>query len=83
MTPPAVKAHFLRVADESPVPVLLYNIPKYMHFRLEPELIAELAQHENIRGMKDSAGECRSSPGMLSRTAMSTRRARRHVCDGA
>jgi dihydrodipicolinate synthase/N-acetylneuraminate lyase len=28
-----------------------------MHFRLEPELIAELAQHENIRGMKDSAGD--------------------------
>jgi dihydrodipicolinate synthase/N-acetylneuraminate lyase len=57
MTPPAIKAHFLRVADESPIPVLLYNIPKYMHFRLEPELIAELAQHENIRGMKDSAGD--------------------------
>jgi len=57
MTPPAVKAHFMRVADESPVPVLLYNIPKYMHFRLEPELIAELAHHENIRGMKDSAGD--------------------------
>jgi 4-hydroxy-2-oxoglutarate aldolase len=57
MTPPAVKAHYLRVADECPIPVLLYNIPKYMHFRLEPELIAELAQHENIRGMKDSAGD--------------------------
>src|SRR6188474_107723 len=57
MTPAAIKAHFLRVADESPLPVLLYNIPKYMHFRLEPELIAELARHENIRGMKDSAGD--------------------------
>ena len=57
MTPAAIKAHFLRVADESPLPVLLYNIPKYTHFRLEPELIAELARHENIRGMKDSAGD--------------------------
>ena len=57
MTPAAVKAHYQRVADESPVPVLLYNIPKYMHFRLEPELIADLSQHENIRGMKDSAGD--------------------------
>ena len=57
MTPPALKAHYLRVADESPVPVLLYNIPKYAHFRLEPELIAELSTHENIRGMKDSAGD--------------------------
>jgi 4-hydroxy-2-oxoglutarate aldolase len=57
MTPPALEAHYLRVADESPVPVLLYNIPKYAHFRLEPELIAELSMHENIRGMKDSAGD--------------------------
>ena len=57
MTPAALKAHYLRVADESPVPVLLYNIPKYAHFRLEPELIADLSTHENIRGMKDSAGD--------------------------
>jgi 4-hydroxy-2-oxoglutarate aldolase len=57
MTPAAIKAHYLRVADESPVPVLLYNIPKYMHFRLEPDVIAELSSHENIRGMKDSAGD--------------------------
>lgn len=57
MTPTALGAHFTRVADESPVPVLLYNIPKYAHFRLEPELIAELSTHGNIAGMKDSAGD--------------------------
>lgn len=57
MTPAALKAHFTRVADESPVPVLLYNIPKYAHFRLEPELIADLSKHHNITGMKDSAGD--------------------------
>lgn len=53
----ALRAHYFRVADASPVPVLLYNIPRYMHFRLEPELIAELSEHHNIRGMKDSAGD--------------------------
>ncbi|HEX6314928.1 MAG TPA: dihydrodipicolinate synthase family protein [Gemmatimonadaceae bacterium] len=57
MTPAAVRAHYLRVADESPIPVLLYNIPKYMHFRIEAELVAELAGHGNIRGMKDSSGD--------------------------
>jgi 4-hydroxy-2-oxoglutarate aldolase len=57
MSPAALRAHYTRVADESPIPVLLYNIPKYMHFRLEPELIAELSRHGNIRGMKDSAGD--------------------------
>ncbi len=62
MTPAAVRAHFLRVGDESPVPVLLYNIPKYMHYRLEPELIAELSKHGNIRGMKDSSGDMATFP---------------------
>jgi len=57
MSPAALEAHFRRVADESPIPVLLYNIPKYAHFRLEPELVATLAAHPNIRGMKDSAGD--------------------------
>ena len=57
MTPPALEAHYRRVADESPLPVLLYNIPKYMHFALEPDLVARLSAHENIVGMKDSAGD--------------------------
>jgi 4-hydroxy-2-oxoglutarate aldolase len=57
MSSVALKAHYERVADESPIPVLLYNIPKYMHYRLEPELVQQLAGHENIVGMKDSAGD--------------------------
>src|SRR5688572_5187978 len=57
MTPAALEAHYARVADESPLPVLLYNIPKYAHFALEPDLIARLSTHENIVGMKDSAGD--------------------------
>ncbi len=57
MTKPALQAHYERVADESPVPILLYNIPKYMHFRLEPDLVARLAEHDNIVGMKDSSGD--------------------------
>jgi len=57
MNAQALKAHYERVADESPLPVLLYNIPKYMHFRLEPDLVRQLAGHDNIVGMKDSAGD--------------------------
>jgi 4-hydroxy-2-oxoglutarate aldolase len=56
MTPAALRAHYERVADESPVPVVLYNIPKYMHFALAPALVEQLAQHENIVGIKDSSG---------------------------
>jgi 4-hydroxy-2-oxoglutarate aldolase len=57
MTPEALVTHYRRVADESPVPVLLYNIPKYMHFALPSGLVQELATHGNIIGIKDSSGE--------------------------
>ena len=57
MSAAALKAHFVEVADKSPVPVVLYNIPKYMHFSFAPQLVAELAEHENIIGIKDSSGD--------------------------
>jgi len=57
MTEEALRAHYLRVADESTSPVILYNIPKYMHFRLSRSLVAELARHENVIGIKDSSGD--------------------------
>ena len=65
MTAAALRTHYQRVADESPVPVVLYNIPKYMHFRLEPDLVAELSMHENIVGIKDSSGDMALLEGYL------------------
>jgi 4-hydroxy-2-oxoglutarate aldolase len=53
----ALREHYERVADASPIPVLLYSIPKYMHFAIAPEVVAKLADHENIIGMKDSSGD--------------------------
>jgi 4-hydroxy-2-oxoglutarate aldolase len=52
----ALLAHFTAVADASPLPVLLYNIPAYAHVVLAPDLVHELAVHPNVIGMKDSAG---------------------------
>jgi 4-hydroxy-2-oxoglutarate aldolase len=57
MTNDALRAHFLRVADESPIPVMLYNNPKYMHFKLAQSLVHELSLHQNVIGIKDSSGE--------------------------
>jgi len=57
MTDRALREHYCRVADASPIPVLLYNIPKYMHFTLSPVLVEELARHQNIVGIKDSSGD--------------------------
>ena len=65
MTPEALRAHFTQVADASPVPVLLYNIPKFAHLVLEPALVADLARHENVVGMKDSAGDLERLAGYL------------------
>src|ERR1700753_4283107 len=56
MTEDALRQHYRRVADQSPVPVILYSIPKYMHFSLPETLVAELAQHENVISIKDSSG---------------------------
>ncbi len=56
MTGPALMQHYWRVAEESPVPVILYSIPKYMHFSLAPNLVSELARHPNVIGIKDSSG---------------------------
>jgi 4-hydroxy-2-oxoglutarate aldolase len=56
MTTAALDRHYRIVADASPVPVMLYNIPKYMHFALAADLVADLSQHENIIGIKDSSG---------------------------
>lgn len=65
MTPDALWEHYLRVADASPVPVLLYTIPKYMHFALSADVVARLARHENIIGMKDSSGDATLLRGYL------------------
>lgn len=56
MTDAALLAHFRKVADESPLPVMIYNIPVFAHVVLSPALVHELAQHPNVIGMKDSAG---------------------------
>ena len=65
MTEAALRTHYLRVADGSPLPVVLYNIPKYMHFRLSNALVGELAAHENVVGIKDSSGDRESLLGYL------------------
>lgn len=55
-TEAALSAHYNAIADASPLPVMLYNIPVYAHLVLQPSLIHEMAQHPNVIGMKDSAG---------------------------
>src|SRR5216117_3415652 len=52
-------AHYTAVADASPVPVIIYNVPVFTGVPLQSSLIIELAKHPNIRGLKDSSGDVR------------------------
>ncbi|MEO8597617.1 MAG: dihydrodipicolinate synthase family protein [Candidatus Solibacter sp.] len=55
MTEEVLFRYFSTVADRSPVPLLLYNAPGFCGVTLTPALVARLALHPNIVGMKDSA----------------------------
>jgi len=54
--PEVLVAHFRRVADESPIPVMLYSIPQFTGIALAAAEAAALAEHPNIIGIKDSSG---------------------------
>lgn len=56
MTSDALADHFTAVADASPIPVVIYNVPQNTGVIIDPPTIAALAAHENIIGVKDSAG---------------------------
>ncbi|HLZ46974.1 MAG TPA: dihydrodipicolinate synthase family protein [Gemmatimonadales bacterium] len=60
VTPETLAIHYRAVADTSPVPVIVYNIPKYTHLSLAPGLLQQLAGHERIIGVKDSSGDAKN-----------------------
>ncbi len=54
---PVQRAHFLAVADASPLPVMLYNMPNNSAgIDLDAETVIALSTHPNIIGVKDSSG---------------------------
>jgi len=52
----ALAEYYEQVAQVSDIPIYLYSVPQFTGVRLEPETVAEIAEHPNIFGMKDSAG---------------------------
>ena len=52
----AVLKHYLTIAEESPIPVIVYIMTTYTGVDLASSLVAELSRHPNIVGVKDSAG---------------------------
>src|ERR1700741_1136680 len=53
----ALSEFYLRVADSSRIPVLVYSVPIFTNLQVEAPLITLVAQHPNIIGMKDSSGD--------------------------
>lgn len=51
-----MKAHFEAVADNSPVPVVLYNVPGRVGVNLQSTTCVELAKHPNIIAVKEASG---------------------------
>ncbi len=56
MNEAALVKHYSAVADQSAIPILLYNVPKFTHINMAAALVARLSEHPNIIGLKDSSG---------------------------
>jgi 4-hydroxy-2-oxoglutarate aldolase len=57
MQPTSMLAFYRTVADRSPIPVMIYNVPVFTKYDIHAELVVELAGHPNIVGIKESGGD--------------------------
>lgn len=57
MTAEALRTHYLRVAESSRLPILLYIVPQFANgIVVDCDTMARLAEHPNVAGFKDSSG---------------------------
>ena len=54
---PGLLEHYLKIADASPCPIILYNVPSRTGVDLPVDLICELSRHENVAGCKEASGD--------------------------
>jgi 4-hydroxy-2-oxoglutarate aldolase len=74
LTHAALLHYFRTVADRSPLPVILYSIPKFTQAEIPLEVVAELAQHANIIGLKESSGSVDRVREVVQATRLAPRR---------
>lgn len=56
MTKEALTQHFRAVAEESEIPIVIYNMPACTGIDLDAETVLAIAEHPNVCGIKDSGG---------------------------
>ncbi len=66
--PREMLTYYRTVADRSPLPVLLYSVPAFTQYDLPVSIVAELAQHPNIIGIKDSSGNAERIAALVQAT---------------
>ena len=69
MTEAALVRHYTAIADNSHIPIILYNVPKFTHVNLGAGIVARLSEHPNITGIKDSTGNVIQLGEFLNRVA--------------
>jgi len=57
LVPANVLAFYRTVADQSPIPMIVYNFPQCTGYDIPVEIVAELAEHPNLIGIKESCGD--------------------------
>lgn len=55
LTDDDVMRYYEQLADRAALPVVCYNIPVYTGIRIAPSVVARLATHPNVAGIKDSS----------------------------
>ncbi len=53
-------AYYQGLADQASLPILLYSVPQFTGVPIPPRLVAELAEHPNIIGIKESSGNLKA-----------------------
>ena len=57
LSPNVLETHFMTVANSSPIPVYIYNIPQVTGFAHAPSWFSRMGMHPNVAGVKDSSGD--------------------------
>ncbi len=65
----SLKAYYSELADLSPIPIILYNMPRNTGVEMNAAVISELSQHPNIIGIKDSSGNIVQIADILNKAA--------------